>query len=975
MKKSIFLISIIVIGISYYGCRNSKTGTVVTDMTPQRTGNDSINGYQPDEREREYTHNGVFDIPELYVAQSPAKSTAVRLAESESVIAYDVSPAGLIVAAIIKDSNKNSIKLWKIDQNNFFESIAVPDSINPTAIVWHPQATAFFIAAENKDKHTIIRYEKKSTTWSSEVIYSTKSAIKRIIMCPRPFLTYYDNLLSKSLYSYRLFFGLLKEDGTYRIASVTEFGKKFYQVIGPASSFTHSESDDVDPSQLEADWALPVAFHPSGQNLIWENKQGEFFTSRYDSRYWGEKSSVINAPLKGGQIAPIPSGLGLLHWTKDVPGVNLCLFARGKEEQFLQNKTFKAAPVSTPDGRGVICLSQVGDRQLLEYNVMEYPQSDVANSWMFAESEGDIDLLARNSGIFRTTNYDQLYQLYESENYYCNSYDQSTPTRPYFVTTDIFWELFGSAFQGIFTVRERAQAIPAFWKFVNSANTFYSEKHSDSQWAAVFSVLVKLEKNDLSTPEVKNIMNSGGSVYSEILKKEYNYAQLKPLGIYSSSNQMQLYYRAFKYLTTVFGNNKSIVSQLNNLPADIKNSAFEWISSYSEFVSKPRRQNVFAKEKFSPPEYVELADTGLSVFPLSWGIDNEILNSVVYHSGYPKDKLIISSNGEPRLHPSGLDLAAAISGNFAGSLMEEEYRQYPNLRPVIQNLRKKFDSNISSPSNTLYDRWIDALAKQWIDTVKPTTRELGNKIWQTKRLQTGLASWATLRHATVLVNETSAAECGEGGFEEILMRAPRGYVEPDPYTLEAIAKLFESAIEYLPKAEASPGNSSASKSDYINVSKGIANRMRETADEIRYFGKMAEKEIKGESITNEEYEAILHVARTAEHNFLIFKSLANPEYALALPDPMPKITNVFGDPKTSYLMAAVGRPLEWDFVVPYFGRKQIVKGSVYSYYEFVNDNLLDDGEWIKKLPSQEFLPWVKPFVSDKELSYPPKCGL
>jgi len=41
-------------------------------------------------------------------------------------------------------------------------------------------------------------------------------------------------------------------------------------------------------------------------------------------------------------------------------------------------------------------------------------------------------------------------------------------------------------------------------------------------------------------------------------------------------------------------------------------------------------------------------------------------------------------------------------------------------------------------------------------------------LWKAKRLQTGLASWATLRHATVLVNERSEAEAGEGGFEELV---------------------------------------------------------------------------------------------------------------------------------------------------------------------------------------------------------------
>ena len=66
----------------------------------------------------------------------------------------------------------------------------------------------------------------------------------------------------------------------------------------------------------------------------------------------------------------------------------------------------------------------------------------------------------------------------------------------------------------------------------------------------------------------------------------------------------------------------------------------------------------------------------------------------------------------------------------------------------------------------------------------------GRQTWAAKRLQTGLASWATLRHASVLVNDRTAAECGEAGFEPIIMTPPRGYVEPDPKSFEAIARVL-----------------------------------------------------------------------------------------------------------------------------------------------------------------------------------------
>jgi hypothetical protein len=294
---------------------------------------------------------------------------------------------------------------------------------------------------------------------------------------------------------------------------------------------------------------------------------------------------------------------------------------------------------------------------------------------------------------------------------------------------------------------------------------------------------------------------------------------------------------------------------------------------------------------------------------------------------------------------------------------------------VIDNLKDNFKKNgsVSKAHDNLYDRWINAIAVQWADTVKSTNGDRDKSIWQTKRLQTGLATWATLRHATVLVNERTAAECGEGGFEEILLRAPRGYVEPDPYTFSTIADLFEAAIKYV--SENTSKNQDFGDDDLINKEKttlydGIVKRLKATAEDARTFQAIAEKEKKGEPITDEEYERILYVGRVAEHCFLIFKSLANKDYALSTPDPMTKITDVAGNSNISYLMSAIGNPLEWDYVVPYFGRHQIVKGSVYSYYEFSSAELLNDKEWSEKVKSQSFLPWLKPYITKQSMSYP-----
>ncbi len=167
-------------------------------------------------------------------------------------------------------------------------------------------------------------------------------------------------------------------------------------------------------------------------------------------------------------------------------------------------------------------------------------------------------------------------------------------------------------------------------------------------------------------------------------------------------------------------------------------------------------------------------------------------------------------------------------------------------------------------------------------------------------------------------------------------------------------------------------------------------RLSESATNARLFGEIARKQATGAALTNLEFEEILYVGRAAEHNLLVFKSLANKDLGLSNPDPMPKIVDVSGgsDQVLHYLLAGVGRPMEWDWIVPYFGRHAIVKGSVYSYYEFESKEPMTDADWRTKFPAaalsiensrgikpewlQPHPDWIVPFVSRMNLTCPPR---
>jgi hypothetical protein len=189
-------------------------------------------------------------------------------------------------------------------------------------------------------------------------------------------------------------------------------------------------------------------------------------------------------------------------------------------------------------------------------------------------------------------------------------------------------------------------------------------------------------------------------------------------------------------------------------------------------------------------------------------------------------------------------------------------------------------------------------------------------------------------------------------------------VEPDTATFAAMARLFEATAGKLPAAPKGETEADAA------LRKGVSERLRASAHAARQMEAMARKELRGQALADSEYDLILGIGGVAEHHFLLYKSIGSDGHGLVQPDPIPKIIDVAGG-SGSYRFAAVGHPLEWDQVVPYYGRREMVKGAVYSYYEFAGSRLYDDKEWQAELGKRTRPDWIRPYVTDRSLACPP----
>ncbi len=906
---------------------------------------------------------------EVQVRPSPDQPSQVVLPADDTVVDFDVWSTGPEAAILVRGSQgRDRVLFWTASQLQLEPGFELPAGFGARAIACHPARRTVFVSGRRGQQFAILRFD--APAWNAQTIYTSSRELRRLMVGPRPFATGYEPEQIAASKAYRLFFGLQGEDDASSLRSITEDGKREYQVLGPPASYIRMQAKyaDEQPAENFVASALPSAFHPAGHVLIWQDSRRCFHRIGYAEQNWGKPGPLWHGRFCDGSLTVTPNGLGLIQWKPGVPGISIFLDEGKPELKQAAEYTFTSTPSSVPDGKGVIGVVQKGDAAALVYVPLHVPLADVVNAWMFAQSPAERNLLAQSSGMLRQGHGDQLYGLYDSEAYHCGGYTNAVPTRPYLVTTDVFWEVWAAAYEGTFIVQERRQAVPAFWAFVDAARDALPLQ---SRWASALAVVAQLRNpGPQPDPEVRLILNAEGGAVSSVTGKRLDFGDLKPRGHYAFDPELSAYFKAFRYLVLISGPNQLDPAELAALPEEVKTKALAWIAAYQDYIAPPRSPLLWTTRSFVRAAWARHPGERAAVFPLSWGFDNEVLLSTVFHANWPAPQQVTGAGG-PRVLPSGLDLAAALGSRFARAMLKEEMAAYPPLASVLDELATRPREPMA---NNLYERWMNALGVQWANDVSfPALAD--DRLWQAKRLQTGLASWATLRHATVLVNERSTAECGEGGFEQIVMRPPRGYVEPDPKTFAAIAALFDSLARTVQASDNfTPGTMPVHEEDAGTAEplrQGILHRLAESARKARLFQAMAEKELQGQELTAEEYDEILYVGRVAEHHFLVYKSLANKDLALSNPDPMAKIADVAGGP-AGLLEVAVGHPLEWDQVVPFFGRREIVKGSVYSYYEFASPQPLTDREWRKKLTSQPRPKWIQPYLSPLELSCPAK---
>jgi hypothetical protein len=312
-----------------------------------------------------------------------------------------------------------------------------------------------------------------------------------------------------------------------------------------------------------------------------------------------------------------------------------------------------------------------------------------------------------------------------------------------------------------------------------------------------------------------------------------------------------------------------------------------------------------------------------------------------------------NSRGERRMLPKALDIPAAMGSNEAYMILDSEGEtEYVNYPENMQEMRQYI-------TELEQEHWNQNLYWGWLYTLKSLLEEKGkgypsfmqNKAWARKELNSFLASWTELKHDTILYAKHVYAEMG-GGSSNV---DDRGYVEPNPDLYARLAALVNMTKEGLSSREL------LDQRDWESL-----DRMEQLALSLKTI---SEKELSNTPLTDEEYDLIRSYGGQLEHFWLEALRDTGVEHRSAISDnPAALVVDVATNPEGRVLQEATGHIFVIYAVVPVEGSLRIVKGGVYSHYEFLwplNDRLTDK-KWHELLDSEQAPPlaeWTDVYIA------------
>ncbi len=336
-------------------------------------------------------------------------------------------------------------------------------------------------------------------------------------------------------------------------------------------------------------------------------------------------------------------------------------------------------------------------------------------------------------------------------------------------------------------------------------------------------------------------------------------------------------------------------------------------------------------------------------------IDSFALAKVVF------DDIIFKGEKQRRLMPSGLDVMAALGNNTAVRLLAGELGRFnysANLAAVREVIGTYTDATWRA---SLYTIWLDALRSLNTAPSGEHVPELVQRdTFQKKMLNTQLASWAQLRHDTILYAKQSyTATVG--------CEYPAGYVEPYPAFYAGVGYFAAEAARRFKGLTKKLGNNAGLAKRYTDFFENFAGVMGKLET-------MARKQLAAEPFDKKEVRFIeTLIDRKAGTSGYMAVPVWSGWYMSLLYGPdqqkwKPTIADVHTDTNSGLVLeVGTGDVNVMAAAIDNDGDRALYAGPVMSYYEFTHpaSDRLTDQQWAQKIWSANIPDrpsWLAPFV-------------
>ena len=650
------------------------------------------------------------------------------------------------------------------------------------------------------------------------------------------------------------------------------------------------------------------------------------------------------------------------------------------------------------------------EEELLKLNFevekgLKVNMQNLANPRQFTEFDPQLaGLLARDGFAIVPADHEQLFHVYEQNDYQCF---------PSFVTTDIYLQLYHVYFDcmlreieehklaGLMTDLSRRLYETMHRQAQNAADEEMQQlaHHNAVYFAVAYELLTGKQIADATEQaeakaEIERVMKSENSRtpfmadYNEI---SFPYSLFRPRGHYTRNETLQRYFRGMMWLQTVpfgledanevkeavmvaYALQEDKVAQKNY---DVVNLLLTHMMGLPDNLSilqvqqEVRKRGLLQSELMTSapgmadltealneigntqtrirPKFERTSHNKICLMPQRYQPDAEVLQEMVDYDGDPTE----------RATPQGLDFMAAMGVSAAEKVLIEEGQKWKDFKPMLEKMKKRMGEI----------NWQESLATQWMQTVK-TVNEKDKGVpyvmvgdgWDLKNLNAALSSWAELKHDAILyAKQPMGAECGGGGPPDPVVK---GYVEPN-------VTFWKKAIELL-------DNTANLLNEHDMMTEKVKEATERIGEEVGFLLRISEKELAGKALTDEEYDQIKCIGATFEN--ISLDLLRQPDqYLMGWSDvegsdrKMALVADVYtansdNNPNKSILYEAVGLGDEIYVVVEIGGYLYLMRGAVFSYREFtepMDKQRLTDEEWqqeLEKNPRKGVPEWMEPIT-------------